>query len=136
MKKVNSAKIDGDNNNVAQIEKIIVLSNLNNTGEYIPDEYATKLLVSAVSDDKNPIIMFVPTLNGHTIQCGICKFSVSDSEVSKREMSYWEDALTKLDDYGYIVATNYKREVFNITKKGYEYCDSLNEDNNIIIDNK
>lgn len=136
MKKENNSKIDGDNNNVSQIENIIVLPNIRNRDEYIPDEYATKLLISAACDDVNPTIMFIKTFSGHTIQCGSSKFSVSDSRISKREMSYWEDALKNLIDNNYIVPANYKGIVFNVTKKGYDYFDSIKEETNIIIDNK
>lgn len=51
-------------------------------------------------------------------------------------MSYWEDALKNLIDNNYIVPANYKGIVFNVTKKGYDYFDSIKEETNIIIDNK
>ena len=38
-------------------------------------------------------------------------------------MSFWEDALRKLEENDYIVAAGNKGEVFNITRKGYEFYD-------------
>lgn len=125
MKTENKVNIEGNNNTVNQIDKMFVLPQT--SSDYEPDEYAAKLLQSAASDEDDPTIVFIKTNCGHSIKCGR-KFSVGESSVSKREMSYWEDALRNLAKHEYIVPTSYKNEVFNITKKGYDFCDKLDQE--------
>lgn len=124
MNKKNEINIDGNNNTIEQIEKQINYYNLYNSNEYLPDEYATKLLEETIKDEKNPTIIYAKTLSGRTIQCGSGMFSVGSSSKTEREMSYWEDALKKLEDNDYISDIGYKGEVFKITRKGYDYYDS------------
>ena len=76
-----------------------------------------------IEDEQNPTIIYVKTLSGRTIQCGSARFSVGSASQTEREMSYWEDALKKLEDGDYITDIGYKGEVFKITKKSYDYYD-------------
>lgn len=124
MLKTNKSKIDGNGNNVEQVENQYNIYNVFPTSNYVPDEYACKLLKETIEDEQNPRIIFVKTFGGHSIQCGSCRFSVSSVSQTEREMSYWEDALNKLEKYDYISDVGYKGEVFKITKKGYDYYDS------------
>lgn len=123
MNKKNEINIKGDDNTVNQIEKQVNLYNFINSKEYIPNEYASKLLKETIEDEQNPTIIYVKTLGGRTIQCGSARFSVGSASQTEREMSYWEDALKKLEDNDYITDVGYKGEVFKITKKGYDYYD-------------
>ena len=107
-----------------KVENQCNIYNLFSTSNYVPDEYACKLLKETIEDEQNPRIISTRTFGGHSIQCGSCKFSVSSASQSEREMSYWEDALDKLEKYDYISAVGHKGEVFKITKKGYDYYDS------------
>ncbi len=126
----NKTEINGNDNNVEQIDKQVnyYLNGIPvsfQSVSYVPDKYASELLKAAVEDEQNPRIMFVKTLGGNTIQCGSCKLSISSTSKTEREMSYWEDALKNLERYGYIEDVGYKGEVFKVTKKGYEFYDSL-----------
>lgn len=123
MNKKNEINIKGDDNIVNQIEKQVNLYNFINSKEYIPNEYASKLLKKTIEDEHNPTIIYIKTLSGRTIQCGSARFSVGSASQTEREMSYWEDALKKLEDNDYITNVGYKGEVFKITKKGYDYYD-------------
>lgn len=123
MNKKNEINIKGNDNTVNQIEKQVNLYNFINSKEYIPNEYASKLLKETIEDEQNPTIIYVKTLGGRAIQCGSARFSVSSSSKTEREMSYWEDALKKLEDNDYISDVGYKGEAFKITKKGYDYYD-------------
>lgn len=123
MNKKNEINIKGNDNTVNQIEKQVNLYNFINSKEYIPNEYASKLLKETIEDEQNPTIIYVKTFGGRTIHCGSARFSVSSSSRTEREMSYWEDALKKLEDNDYISDVGYKGEVFKITKKGYDYYD-------------
>lgn len=123
MNKKNEINIKGDDNIVTQIEKQVNLYNFINSKEYIPNEYASKLLKKTIEDEQNPTIIYIKTLSGRTIQCGSARFSVGSASQTEREMSYWEDALKKLEDNDYITDVGYKGEVFKITKKGYDYYD-------------
>lgn len=123
MNKKNEINIKGDDNIVNQIEKQVNLYNFINSKEYIPNEYASKLLKKTIEDEQNPTIIYIKTLSGRTIQCGSARFSVGSASQTEREMSYWEDALKKLEDNDYITDVGYKGEVFKITKKGYDYYD-------------
>ncbi|MBW3590202.1 MAG: DUF4062 domain-containing protein [Actinobacteria bacterium] len=42
-----------------------------------------------------------------------------------RSMALWEGALEELENAGLIIAASYKREVFQLTRKGYEVADKL-----------
>lgn len=123
MNNKNEINIKGDDNIVNQIEKQVNLYNFINSKEYIPNEYASKLLKETIEDEQNPTIIYVKTLSGRTIQCGSARFLVDSESQTEREMSYWEDALKKLEDNDYITDIGYKGEVFKITKKGYDYYD-------------
>lgn len=126
----NKNEINGNDNNVEQVDNQVnyyingVPFSFQSTS-YTPDKYASELLKAAIEDEQNPRIMFIKTLCGNTIQCGSCKLSVSSASKTEREMSYWEDALKNLEKYDYIEDVGYKGEVFKITKKGYEFYDSL-----------
>lgn len=121
MNKKSEVNIKGNDNTVNQIEKQVNFYVFNSSSEYLPDEYASKLLKETIEDEQNPTIIYVRTLSGRTIQCGSARFSVGSSSKTEREMLYWEDALKKLEDNDYIYDVGYKGEVFKITKKGYDY---------------
>lgn len=123
MNKKNEINIKGDDNIVNQIEKQVNLYNFINSKEYIPNKYASKLLKETIEDEQNPTIICAKTFSERTIQCGSARFSVDSASQTEREMSYWEDALKKLEDNDYITDVGYKGEVFKITKKGYDYYD-------------
>ena len=39
----------------------------------------------------------------------------------------WMGALEELEDWGFVQATSYKRQVFTLTREGYAYVDKLTE---------
>ena len=46
-------------------------------------------------------------------------------EGGPRMEAKWMGALEELENYGFIQAASYKREVFTITREGYAYADML-----------
>lgn len=124
MNRRNESSIKGNNNIVNQFEKQINIYTNNGSNEYFLNEYSTELLKETVEDEENPIIIYFQTLDGRTIQCGNGRFSVESSTRDEREMSCWEEALRKLEEASYIQDINGKKEVFKVTKKGYDYYDN------------
>ena len=45
----------------------------------------------------------------------------------------WIGALEELEDCGFVQAASYKREVFTVTREGYDYADSITGTGNSAI---
>lgn len=88
--------------------------------EKLSDEAKT-LLVEAVKDPNGDIIS-VSSFDGKTIQTNGRNMN---HENTPRSRALWESALNELETNQLIECPNYKREVFKITKLGYEVADTL-----------
>lgn len=79
------------------------------------NELSVEILKKAV--DKNGIILYLKTLEGIRIQIE------EDSYVpnNAREEAELENVIDLLESYGYIKSSDYKRDLFKVTKKGYDY---------------
>ena len=80
-----------------------------------------KLIVEA-SKDKSGLIISVRYLSGQAIQTNNINFTDS---ADRRSIARWEAALEQLIYHDLIVARGHKNEIFEVTAKGYEVADSL-----------
>lgn len=87
----------------------------------LSEQAATLLLEAAKSDG---MILVATYINGQRIQANGKNF-VQDA--TRREIAKWEAAIDQLEELGLIVARGYKREIFEMTAKGYEVADSASE---------
>lgn len=128
----NKSKIKGDNNLTTQVttQNNYYQTVLNPEVEYLPDEKAILILKSTIEDENSPYIFYTLSLDGRKIQCGHGKLIIQSSDVGEMEMTYWEDSLNMLCQYGYIGMENNKGDLYKILKKGYDYY------KNHLIDNK
>lgn len=93
--------------------KIKVDSNIIHTDGL--NELSVEILKKAV--DKDGTILYLKTLEGIRIQVG------EDSYVpnNAREEAELENVIDLLENYGYIRSSDYKRDFFKVTKKGYDF---------------
>ena len=122
VKKVNNSNVDGNFNYLFQFENLYMTNNemdFKNVSKM--DEKSEKILKGAV-EGNNEIFMF-KSYDGFTIQCGNNGFCVTTASVGEREMIYWKDALDELLKNGMIEQVDYKGELFEVKKRGYEYYD-------------
>ena len=91
-----------------------------NTTRLTPD--AEKLLVEGANDPYGRIVV-VKAMGGTFISANKTPFL--NPEGGPRMEAKWMGALEELEDYGFIQAASYKREVFTITREGYAYADTL-----------
>jgi hypothetical protein len=82
----------------------------------------SKTLLSEAVEDPNGDIMSINTFDGRTIQTNNKNLN---SENTARSRALWENALKELEDFQLIESANYKREIFKVTKLGYEVADSF-----------
>ena len=78
-------------------------------------ELSIKILKDAV--DSNGQIIYLKTLSGLTIQSGDKSYKPNNP----REEAELEDVIDKLESNELIRAIGYKREIFKVTKQGYDY---------------
>lgn len=102
-------------NNVKNNSNNYIETNRNIVGQYGLTELSVKILKDAV--DSNGQIMVLRTLSGLTIQSGNKSYKPNNS----REEAELEDVIDKLESNGLIKAIGYKREIFKVTKQGYDY---------------
>lgn len=114
IEEINSLK--SINENEEKPEKKLMLKNdvLNEAGL---NELAVDILTNAIEGNAN-IFKFRSILGLH-IQCGKKNYEPSNT----KEEANIEYALELLIDNDYIRATNYKNEIFKVTKKGFELFD-------------
>lgn len=79
------------------------------------NELSYEILSNAIQNDGN--IFFIRTLSGLSVQSGKQTYNPK----TPREEAELEDAIKMLEDYSYIKATDYKKDFFKVTKKGYDY---------------
>jgi hypothetical protein len=87
-------------------------------------EEAKQLLIAACgSSEQRAVIMYVRTLGGDHIQAGGRGMAVPDDP---RSVATWKGALDELEQLGLVEALGYKREVFEVTRRGWEVFDQVN----------
>lgn len=80
------------------------------------------LLVYAANDSTGRICV-LKSLTGTSISAGQWEFLGADG--SAREEARWIGAVEELEKYGLIEVNSYKRQVFTVTRKGYEVADEV-----------
>jgi len=80
-------------------------------------------LLKEASHDPNGIIFRLSTFGGPHIQTNKKKFG---GEGDPRTRAIWEGALEELENERLIIDKNYKKEVFEVTRKGYEIAELIN----------
>lgn len=79
-------------------------------------------LLKAGAADRSGSILFLHVMGGPVLQAG--GQQLNDPR-NAREQASWEAALEELEEKGLIVAKGYKREIFGVTKAGYDVADQL-----------
>lgn len=105
----NEEKKTSSNTNIKLKSDIINNNGLN--------ELDVEILENAVKSNGN--ILYLRTLSGITIQSGNKSYIPNNS----REEAELDNAIDVLENNAYIKSTSYKREIFKVTKKGYDYFD-------------
>ena len=82
-----------------------------------------QVLLKEASQDPHGILMHLATLGGVRIQTNKKSFGGAGDA---RNRAIWESALEELENESLIKAKGYKREVFEITRRGYEIAELLN----------
>ena len=80
-------------------------------------------LLKEASHDPNGIIFRLSTFGGPHIQTNEKKFG---GEGDPRTRAIWEGALEELENERLIIDKNYKKEVFGVTRRGYEIAELIN----------
>jgi hypothetical protein len=80
-----------------------------------------KEILMELSQDKRGILGRFQYLSGFSVETNGKEFG-SDS-YDPRVIATIEEAIQQLEENGFINATNTKRELFQITAKGYKYCE-------------
>lgn len=80
---------------------------------------AQTLLIEAVHGDGK--ILCIPFLSGTAVQAGGKRFT----DDTPRSIATWEGAVNELNQYGLVHSPGLKREVFTVTRAGYEAARSL-----------
>jgi len=97
------------------------------TGTHLPDiqnlSLEARLLLKEASQDRNGHIIRDLTLGGLNVETND-KQMVEDK--SARNEAIWEAAIEELEKAGLIVDRGYKREIFRVTREGYELAELLN----------
>jgi hypothetical protein len=84
---------------------------------------AQELLKAAATSDGH--IMRLESLDGTRIQAGARRFGEMRNS---RSAAVWGGAVDELVNAGFVQDAGYKREVFKVTREGYEYYDSYLKD--------
>jgi hypothetical protein len=82
-----------------------------------------QVLLKEASQDPHGSIMAFSTMGGYFVQTND-KQMVEDS--NPRNRAIWEAAIQELEDADLIKARGHKREVFAVTRKGYDVAELLN----------
>jgi hypothetical protein len=114
-------RLQAENNSLRKkVEELDVLTTarVKKTVELSDD--SVELLTSAASADGQ--IMYIGHAGGASVQVGNRNFIASDSP---REEARWKAAIEELLNYGLIEDVGYKREIFQLTKSGYDVADQI-----------
>lgn len=80
---------------------------------------AQSLLIESVQGDGK--ILCIPLLTGTVVQAARKRFT----DDTPRSIATWEGAVNELEQYGLVHTPGLKREVFTVTRAGYEVAQSL-----------
>lgn len=101
-------------------ESVDIAPVFDNRIKLTPD--AEKLLREGANDPSGRI-MVISSLSGTFISANKVSFVHPDG--GPRLEAKWMGALEELENYGFVQAVSYKREVFTVTREGYDYADSI-----------
>ncbi len=87
-----------------------------------PISREAKILLKEASQDPNGNIMRLPHLGGLLVQSNGKQF-MRDNNPQAR--AAWEGAIGDLENYGLIKDRGYKREIFGITREGFQIADLI-----------
>jgi hypothetical protein len=76
-------------------------------------------LIKAAAKSKGGTILIPNTLGGRSIQAGGSTFGDADA----KSYALYQSALDSLEEQGYVKARGYKREIFELTHKGWSFMD-------------
>lgn len=85
---------------------------------------AEKLLIEGSRDPSGQIVV-IEVMGGTIIT--VNKSSFLTPADGPRMEAKWKGALSELENWGFVEAASYKRQVFKLTREGYEYADKLTE---------
>ena len=83
---------------------------------------ARTLLAAAAAKDAGGVIMRMPYGGGTTIQVNDTVFT---DDSNARSVALWESAIEELEAHGYAKTGSTAREVFSLTRKGFDAGDAL-----------
>jgi len=83
----------------------------------------SQVLLKAASADPNGVILYVHRIGGVVIQTNAKGFLDDSSDA--RTIANWESAISELEALGLIESAGPKREMFKVTRLGYEVADRL-----------
>jgi hypothetical protein len=81
-----------------------------------------KILLKEAAEDQNGDIMSISSFDGKTIQTNGKNLNF---ENTPRSRALWENAMKQLEEFELIESANYKREIFKVTKLGYDVVDKI-----------
>lgn len=85
--------------------------------------HEAQILLKEASQDKSGIIMRLEYIGGFTVQSNDKDFVGGDN--NPRTHAIWEGAIEELEKFGLIKDKGYKREVFAITKTGFDLAELI-----------
>lgn len=91
--------------------------------------YDACLLLMYAFSDPGGQIMFIRFMGGADITSAGFSFI---KDCSPKEIARWKGALEELEQYGLVQAANYKREVFKLTREGFDAAEQLKKSNHQI----
>ena len=80
-------------------------------------------LLKEASRDPNGVILHMSTFGGSTLRTNGQSFGAHGDPHNR---AIWEGALEELENENLIISKGYKREVFEVTRKGYEIAELIN----------
>lgn len=99
-------------------------------GGIVLSEDASELLVCAAHDEGGRIIA-INYDNGIIISTNRKGFTPAGS--SAREVARWVGAVDELEGFGFIVAASYERQMFTVTREGYEAADKIEKEKHALL---
>lgn len=89
------------------------------------DEMEFKFVKAMVEDKSGNQMLYIKTLSGESYQSSDGKFLIDLSSKTPRERIYIKESFDNIISKGYIHSINYKNDIYELTKSGYEYYDVM-----------
>jgi hypothetical protein len=102
---------------IPELSNKIIVPNMPNLS------HEAQILLKEASQDKSGIIMRLEYFGGFTVQSNDKDLVGGDN--NPRTQAIWEGAIEELEKLGLIKDKGYKREVFAITKKGFDLAELI-----------